>query len=373
VLGRNKEIEYMFDLDLLSDTSKRIYMKKLAVQTCVNFLGRTISQSEFRIKEGKEFIRDELYYRLNIRPNKNMTASMFWQTVVYKLVHDNECLIIQADDEDLLIADDFVHNSYAVYEDNFTNVVVNDFEFKRSFPMNKVIHLKYQNEKLRPLIDSMYDDYGELFGRILNGQKRKNQIRGTAKLDANQSMTKENVEKLQNFINKMYKAFEEKDIAIVPEQKGFNYEEKNSSTGTQSVDEINKVTNGFLDKLAMAIGIPPGLLHGEMADVEKQTKNYMVFCVNPFLKNVKDEANFKFVSKKDYLEKNKRIIIRGVSYQSIFDLATQVDKLRSSGVMNGNELRDELSLERVDDPIMDEYVITKNYERNGESTEGGDK
>ncbi|UFU01330.1 phage portal protein [Radiobacillus kanasensis] len=360
-------------MDLLADTSKRIYMKRLALQICTNFLGRTISQSEFRIKEGKEYIRDELYYRLNVRPNKNMTASHFWQTVVYKLIHDNECLIIQSDDEDLLIADDFVHNQRAVYEDSFTNVVVNDFEFKRAFPMNKVFYLKYHNEELQPLIDSMYDDYGELFGRILNGQKRKNQIRGTAKLDTNQSMTKENMERLQNFINKMYTAFEEKDIAIVPEQKGFNYEEKNSSSNGQSVDEVNKVTNGFLDKLAMAIGIPPGLLHGEMADVEKLTKNYMVFCVNPFIKNIKDEGNYKFIKKKDYLEKNKRIDIRRVSYQSIFDLATQVDKLRSSGVMNGQELRDELNLERVDDPIMEEYVITKNYARSSESTEGGEE
>ena len=41
------------------------------------FLGRTISQSEFRVKNGEEFEKDELYYRLNVRPNKNMTASTF--------------------------------------------------------------------------------------------------------------------------------------------------------------------------------------------------------------------------------------------------------------------------------------------------------
>ncbi len=57
-------------------------MKKLAIDTYVAFLGRTISQSEFRVRNGTDFIKDELYYRLNVRPSKNMTASTFWQTFI---------------------------------------------------------------------------------------------------------------------------------------------------------------------------------------------------------------------------------------------------------------------------------------------------
>ncbi|MGQ0416690.1 hypothetical protein ACT4UL_16345, partial [Bacillus sp. HC-TM] len=53
-----------------------------------------------------------------------------------------------------------------------------------------------------------------------------------------------------------------------------------------SVEEINKVTNGFLNQVAMAIGIPIALIYGEMADVEKQTKNYMLFTVRPLLKKL---------------------------------------------------------------------------------------
>nr|WP_285846115.1 phage portal protein [Metabacillus idriensis] len=362
----------MFDVELMESTSNRIHMKRLAIDTCVAFLGRTLSQSEFRVKDGTGLIKDELYYYLNVRPNKNMTASTFWETFVHKLVYDNECLIIQSDDGDLLIADDFEHNEYAVFEDTFTKVTVKDYVFKRSFKQNEVIHLRYRNENLSPLVDSLFADYGDLFGKILNSQKRKNQIRGTVDIEAQTAKNPENISKLQIFIDKIYKAFGEKDIAIVPQQPGFKYTETSTGGNTgQSVDEINKVTNGFLDQVAMAIGIPISLLHGDMADVEKQTKNYMLFTVKPLLKKLADEGNVKFFTMQEYLA-GKKIEIKSISYSTLFDLANSIDKLISSGAFTGNEMRLEAGYERSDDPNLDKHYITKNYTEMQTTDEGGE-
>ncbi|KAB2441380.1 phage portal protein [Bacillus luti] len=372
VFKRNKELEFMVDLDIIADTANRLHMKRLALDTCVSFLGRTISQSEFRVRNGKTFEKNELYYRLNVRPNKNMTASTFWERFIRKLIYDNECLVIQADDGDLLIADGFQHNEYAVYEDTFTDVTVKDYTFKRSFKQSEVIHLKYRNDKLSPLIDGLFADYGDLFGRILNSQKRKNQVRGTVDMDMIGAKTEEQIAKLQEFIDNMYKSIGSKDIAIVPQQKGINYNEiYNGVANGPSVEEINKVTNGFLNQVAMAFGIPTALIYGEMADVEKQTKNYMLFTVNPLLKKLSDESNVKFFEMKDYLG-GQRIEIKSVSYQSIFDLATSIDKLISSGAFTGNEIRLEGGYESSNDPNLDKHYITKNYtQMNGE--EGGEE
>lgn len=347
-------------------------MKRLAIEICISFLARTISQSEFRVKNGDEYVKDELYYRLNKRPNKNMTASTFWQKFISKMVYDNEILVIQADDGDLLLADDFQQKEYAVYEDVFSDVFVRDFEFNRSFKQSEVLHLKFGNERLSKLLDSLFDDYGELFGMILNGQKRKNQIRATVDMDMLNAKSKEHQSKLQEFINNMYKAIEKKDVAIIPQQPGFEYSEKSGNgIAGQSVDEINKVTNGYLDQVAMAIGIPISLIRGDMADVDKQTKNYMFFTVSPLLKKIKDEADVKFFTKKEYLN-GEEVEIRRPSYRDIFDLATAVDKLVSSGVFNGNELRSELGHETTDEDIHKEYFITKNYTTGARAIEGGE-
>ncbi|OOR20913.1 phage portal protein [Bacillus mycoides] len=372
VFKRNKELEFMLDLDLIADTANRLHMKRLALDTCVSFLGRTISQSEFRVRNGKVFEKNELYYRLNVRPNKNMTASTFWERFIRKLIYDNECLVIQADDGDLLIADGFRHNEYAVFEDTFTDVIVKDYTFKRNFKQREVIHLKYRNDKLSPLIDGLFADYGDLFGRILNSQKRKNQVRGTVDMDMISAKTEEQIAKLQEFIDNMYKSIGSKDIAIVPQQKGINYNEiYNGVANGPSVEEINKVTSGFLNQVAMAIGIPTALLYGEMADVEKQTKNYMLFTVRPLLKKLSDEANVKFFEMNEYLS-GQKIEVKAVSYQSIFDLATSIDKLISSSAFTGNEIRSEVDYEDSDDPNLNVHHITKNYTRLDES-EGGEK
>ena len=371
VFKRNSELGFMFDVEMFQDKSTRLHMKRLALDTCISFLARTISQSEFRVKYGDTYKKDALYYRLNVRPNKNMTASTFWQTFIEKLLYDNECLIIQADDGDLLIADDFVHNEYAVFEDVFSNISIKDFTFQRTYKQSEVIHLRYKNDKLSPLIDGLFNDYGDLFGRILSSQKRKNQIRATVDMDMINAKSQEQQAKLQEFINNMYKAVETKDVAIIPQQKGFEYKEtsQGGSVG-QSVDEINKVTNGFLDQVAMAIGIPVSLLRGDMADVENLTKNYTMYTVSPLLKKIRDEANSKFFDEDEYLNGN-RIEIKSISYNSIFDLATSIDKLVSSGAFTGNEIRQEAGYEPSTDENLNHHYVTKNYERIG-TTEGGE-
>lgn len=363
----------MYDFDLLEDTSERIQAKQLAIQTCVNMIARTISQSEFRVKKDDKTLKDEMYYRLNVRPNANMSAAHFWQTIIYKLIHDNECLIIQSDTEDLLIADDFDRREYGILPDTFKDVTVKDYTFKRTFKMKDVIYLEYDNENLSKLMNGVYADYGELIGRLFEFQKYKNQIRSTVGMENVGAKDQKTRDNMQDFIENMYSAIKKKSFAIVPQQKGFEYSEHSSGGQSgQSVEDINKVTNGFLDQIAKALGIPPGLLHGEMADVEKQTRNFMTFCIDPLLEKIKDELNYKFISKKDFLE-GKKLDIRRVTYSNMFDVATAVDKLRSAGVMNGNELREELGKERLDDPILTEFFITKNYSEQGGDNQSGEE
>lgn len=369
VFKRNSELDFMYDLDLLEDTSNRVQMKQLAIQTCVGMISRTISQSEFRIKKDGEYKKDETYYRLNVRPGENMSSSFFWETVVYKLIHDNECLIVQADTGDLLVADDFSRVEYGIMGDKFKGVTVKNYTFKRTFDVRDVIYLKYDNENLSRILDTVYSDYGELIGRLLDFQKHKNQIRATVGIDANKPMDKDTQERMQKFINNMYGAVKNKSFPIVPQQKGFTYEEHSSGGSSgQTVEEINKATNGFMDSVAKSLGIPIGLLHGDLADVESQTRNFMTFCIDPLIEKIKDELNAKLIGKREYLN-GKHFDIKRVSYSNMFDVATAVDKLRSAGVMNGNELREELGMEKVDDPILSEYFITKNYRQDSE--EGG--
>lgn len=372
--SRNSELESMFDFDLLVDQQEKIHMKRMALEICINMIAKTISQSEIVVTESGRSIQDEFYYKFNLRPNKNTTSSFFWQSVVHKLIYDNECLIVKTDDDDFLIADNFVHTKYAMFDDTFSEVEAAGYAFKRTFKMSDVIYLPYNNENMTDIIGELFGDYGKLFSRLLEYQMRKNQIRSIVDMETITAKDEATQTKIQAFINKVYKSIESNGHVVIPQQKGFKYSEYTTPGSPVTVDEINKVTNGFLDHVARTLGIPIAMIRGEMSDVEAQTKNYMLFCINPLSRKISDELTGKFVAKEDYL-KGKRIKVKTSSYESIFDIATSADKLISSSLFTPNELREELGWGRGSDPMLDVHMITKNYEATGttENLEGGDK
>lgn len=369
VIGRNKEIIRVDLSDLYDSDTKHTASKRIAIESVIGYIARIIIQSEFRIRRNDKYIKDTTYYKFNVKPNKNQTSAKFWYDVVHKLIYDGECLVVKSRTDDLLIAEDYQRSEYAVKEDVFSNVFVKGMELDGSFRRSEVLFFEYGNEKLSALVDSLFYDYGELIGRMFETQKMKNQIRSTVDVESNLIKTEEGRKTLQNFIDRTYKAIKEKAIAIVPQQKGMEYKEhsKQSSTG-QSVDEINKTTDGFLDQVCHAVGLPPSLLKGDMADVENMTRNAMKFCIDPIITILKDELNMQFINESDYLD-GEQIQIKRISYRDMFDVAVAIDKLRSSSVANGHELRDEMGLEHSDDPIHDTFIMTKNYE----PIEGGEE
>lgn len=371
VLRRNSEIEWMFDLDLTYETSHRAYLKKIALETCINFIGRTISQSDFRImKNGKRQYND-WHYLLNVRPNTDQSAADFWQDFIYKLIYENEVLVVLTDTNDLLIADDFTREEFAVYTDIFRDVTVKDYTFQRSFRMDEVIHISYNNEKLTEFMDGMFSDFADLFNRMIETSMRANQIRGIVSIDSTQSLNQENQTKIQKFIDKLFNAFKNNPVAIVPKLKGFEYDEvSNGSNNGKSIEELTKLKKSLIDDVANILGIPNALVHGEMAEYETSIKAYIKFCIGPLVKKIEDELNAKLLDKKDYLN-GSRVEVKGVTEKDLIDHAEAVDKLIASGAFTRNEVRELFGAERSDNPALDEFVITKNYQSAG-AVEGGE-
>lgn len=367
-LRKNKEIEWMFDLDMLQDTSQRAYLKRLALDTCIQFLGRSIAQSDFQVRNGNEIIKKDLYYKLNIRPNTDESATTFWEKVIYKLIYDGECLIILSDSDDFLIADSFYREEYALYDDIFKDVVVKDYEFKRNFKMSDVLYLEYANSKISQFLDGLFNDYGEMFGRMINAQLRNYQLRGLVKVGAGQIFDEGKQEKLQNYINKLYSVFNKSSVAIVAEMQGLEFEELGAtrSTTTQSIEELTKLKKSVMDDVAKMLGIPPALIHGEMADLSNSMKAFDKYCKRHFVRKIQDEMNAKLFTPSEFLQGQS---IRIVGQGSPLENAEAVDKLIASGSYNRNEVREMLGDERSDDPELDRYILTKNYQ----SDEGGDE
>ncbi|PHB46105.1 phage portal protein [Bacillus toyonensis] len=374
VLGKNKEINMMLnDFDFFGiETDQRAYLKKVALETCINFIARTVSLSEFRMMKKDTRQYNDWHYLLNIRPNTDQSAADFWQDFVYKLIFDNEVLAILTDQNDLLIADHFDRVEYAVYPDVFKNVTVKDYTFQRSFQMDEVIYITYNNEELIKFMSGIFKDYTQLFSRMIETNMFSNQIRATAEMESAQNLEGENLTKLQSFMDKLFGAFRKNAFAIVPKIKGFNYTEiADGSNNGRSVEELSKLKKDLIDHVANILGIPTALVRGDMGDYETSIKAYIKFCISPLIKKIEDELNAKLIEKKNFLL-GEKIEVTGVKEKDIIDHAEAVDKLVASGAFTRNEVRKLFGAERSNNPELDEFVITKNYQ-SANSIEGGDK
>ncbi|MEC2507855.1 phage portal protein [Bacillus cereus] len=374
VLGKNKEINTMLnDFDFFGiETNQRAYLKKVALETCINFIARTVSLSEFRMMKKDTRQYNDWHYLLNIRPNTDQSAADFWQDFVYKLILDNEVLAILTDQNDLLIADHFDRVEYAVYPDVFKNVTVKDYTFQRSFQMDEVIYITYNNEELTKFMSGIFKDYTQLFSRMIETNMFSNQIRATAEMESAQNLEGENLTKLQSFMDKLFGAFRKNAFAIVPKIKGFNYTEiADGSNNGRSVEELSKLKKDLIDHVANILGIPTALVRGDMGDYETSIKAYIKFCISPLIKKIEDELNAKLIEKKNFLL-GEKIEVTGVKEKDIIDHAEAVDKLVASGAFTRNEVRKLFGAERSNNPELDEFVITKNYQSEN-SNEGGDK
>lgn len=375
IFNRHEEASWMYDLELFQDTSQKAYLKQMALSTCIEFLARTISQSEFRFTdENDKAIKDSVWYKLNTRPNTDLSSTDFWQSVIYKLIYDNEVLIIVTDTKDLVIADNFTRKKFALYPDIFEGVTVGEYEFERSFKMDDVIYLTYNNKKLNEFTEGLFSDYGEIFGRMINAQMRNYQIRGIINVDSQNVNSEKEIEKMQKYVNKVVDSFSKNGVAVAPLTKGFEYQDVSTSTkgNNASFDELNKLQKSMIDSVAKAIGIPPSLIHGDLADLQNALESYSKFCTKPLNKKIEDELKAKLLTQKEVI-KGKNLKVIGIDKKDPLEMAEAIDKLVASSTFTPNQVLVLLGEEPSDDPKMDEYFVTKNYTKNDNGVSEGSK
>lgn len=368
LIRRNKSPDKSVELDDIFEQYQQLYLKSLAIDKSAEFLARIFSDSSFRYQRDNEEIKNDWSYILNVRPNTDDSASRFWQRFIYQLITKNEVLVILSDDNQLLIADSFIRKEYALYDDTFEAVAIKGYQFKRSFKMEEVIYLQYNNNHLGVYLDQLFDDYQQLHNRMVEAISRNNQIRGVLRIKSNSQFHKESTDKMKWYSEKLFSAFKERSVAIVPMNDHVEYEELTNKVGASnlSVDDLKKTRQQFEDDVAGILGIPVALLHGEIAGIEDAQRTFNMYCLGPLIKRVQDELNAKIINQRDFKDGHSITII-GPNKRDIFDLASSIDKLVASGSFNRNEIRKELGFTAIDGG--DEFFITKNYQ---ETMKGGE-
>lgn len=360
--------------------TSEIFFKKLAMQASINLIANTLSRAEFMTYSKGKLIKKRNYYRLNIEPNKNQTASKFWRQIITNLLNNNECLVIQEKDM-FYVVEDFSKVSLGFNENIYNKITINGKEIKKPYRESEVFYFSYNDDNIQALLDGIYDSYSKLIAISQTNYRRSKSKRGFLTYPTNYTETEEGQKDLTDLLNNRFKNFfNAEGGAVLPLTNKVTYtelEDKNQSKSSNESRDIRNFIDDIFDFVAIAFQIPPQLIKGNMVDTDKAVNNFLTFCINPIAKLISDEINRKLHGEEAYSEKTYiKIDTTNLKVVDLKDVANALDLLIRTGSFSIDDSLKTLGMEPLDTEWSKARWMTKNYARvetvSAEMPEGGE-
>lgn len=358
----------------ISSQTSQLAIEAFAITSAINMIASAISKCEFKTySKGNEIKADE-FYLWNVEPNKNQNSSQFLQELITKLLYNDESLVLGINGQ-LVIADSFFQNEFAVTENNFTSVTRGTMSFDKTFKMSEVLYFKLGDTDIRRLLSNLLVGYSNLINMSIGKYKRSGGRKGILEINATAAGDKNFQQKFDDLMNNRFKSYYEAENAVLPLHNGYKYEEQGgegSKKSTSEIVDISAITKEAFERVAQAFKIPPSLLRGDIADIEKLTENFLTFCIDPLCDMTSEEINRKRFGKNAFLsETYLKIDTTCIRHIDLFNISASFDKLIASGGYSIDELRVKAGDVPLNTDWSKKHWITKNYQ-DIESLEGGE-
>jgi len=364
-------VEKVCDSLGLSAALQSIAFKKFAIDTAINLITGTVSGCEFKTFINGIPVKNAEYFLWNYEPNINQNSTQFIQEFLYKLLYKNECLIVDVGGQ-LIIADSFQLNEYAVIESTFTNVSRGTLTFSKAFRASEVLYFKYNNDNIRSLLGSVNSSCEELIAEAISKYKASGGEKIILQISTQAAGAPNFEQKLEKLMTERFKTFFNSKNAVLPLTEGYSANRQAGETNKKSSNEISDVKSLIDNAFALtanAFKIPVAILKGDIADVDKITDNYLTFCIKPLCDIISEEITRKRYGSKEFLKGSYLAVdTTCVKNINIFDKAEKIDKLIACGAYSIDEVREKAGDFALNTEFSQKHYITKNY---GEVTGGG--
>lgn len=339
-----------------------IYLRELAFWTCVNKIANALSKCEFKTYLEHIAVKKSEYYLWNVEPNRNQNSPAFLTKLIGKLYRNNEALVVQVNGQ-LLVADSFQKVKYALYDCIFKEVTVDDFQFGNTFQQSEVMYWELNSVDMKNLVNGIYQSYKDLIAYASKAYQKSRGSRGILDIDAQAQASDDFSDTLQDLMNNYFRKFFNTDNAVLPLYDGYSYTDIGSKTySNETTRDIKAMTDDIFDFTARAFSFPPSLAKGDVQDTEKATNELLTFCIDPLAHMLEDEINRKRNGFEGFLKGNYvKIDTTRVKHIDIFDIASPVDKLISSGAFTINDIRRLIGEPEIDEDWANQHFITRNY------------
>lgn len=347
-----------------NDLQNSIALESFALFTTIEMIASLIAKCEFKTyKNGKEFKGYE-WYSLNVKPNKNQNSTAFWQEVIGKLLFYGEVLVISVSNQ-LIIADDFQKDEYAVKETEFTRVSRGDLTFNRKFKMSDVLYLRYSNNDVMSIINNIFGMYEKLIESASNKYIKAGGQKGILEISALAQGDKDFEKKYTKLMNEHFKSYFNANDAVLPLWEGMKFVPTTSDSAkktTNEITDISKLVDDAMSRAAQAFKVPPALVRGDVAGIKDAVDMLLTVCIDPLADMIGEELTGKKFTPDEVISGQYiGVDTTCIKHIDIFDIAANADKLISSGMLSPDETRDKAGLNPTGEEWAQKHYMTKNY------------
>lgn len=362
-----------FNLDSITSELTELAIERVAILKAIELYANTFSKCEFQWydRDGNRLAKPE--YLLNVRPNINQNATVFWHDVIVKMFNDGEALIFQGTNKELYLADSFDKAQSLYFPDSFKNIKSRNIPITSTFSMSDILFFELNRgykelinihfKKLASVVDYAIEDYKQS-----NGKKYAFYIPTSfSRSGIGNTISEEELKnKAQEYVEKVFKKLFESFNAVIPFQKEEKLEEL-SKTTNKSVTEVKISIETIFEVVAIGLGIPMDIFFGKTTEKSKALDEWITLELGAIFEQATDELNAKLIAKNDYL-KGERIVIdtTRIKHRDVLESASDIDKLHSNG-FTLNEIFGLMGMPKdKKDPNSDKRYFTKNQERSND-------
>lgn len=362
-LGNTKIKKGIIEECAAQEQLQEFFYKELAVQTAITLIANAIAKCEIKVfKENKE-VKDELYYILNISPNKNESSSQFWHKAIEKMVYNNEAILVEIKNN-LYCADSYSKEKYPIKGHIYRGVVIDTLQLNKSFKSDEVLRLQLNNAHIKKLIDGLYQEYGQLLAYAAKSYKKSNQTKYKLILE-NVKAGDPNFQKLyEDVIQQQLRNFSENDNTVYPQYKGQVLEDFSPKTNVKDSSDFRNLRKEMFEIVAQSFQIPVSLMLGNITNMNEIVKVFLTFCIDPIADMLSEEITRKTTGTYEDWTKGNYIKVdtSTINHIDILDVAEKADKLIASGTCCIDEVREIIGFEKLNTEFSKQHFITKNYD-----------
>lgn len=347
----------------LEELRADICIREMAFWSAVNLIGNAVSKCEIKTFVEGEEVKGAEYYLWNIQPNQNQNSSAFLHKLIAQLYSKNECLVIEHSGQ-LLVADSFQQEPYALYENTYSGVMVGDFTFAKTFLESDVLYFKLSEKDMRQVTAAMYASYSKLIAYFFNAYQKS---RGQKAIFGYETLPISGTDERKAFdalISEKMKTFMEGDRAVLPLGRGQSLTEFGGSKtySAESTRDVRAMIDDIADFTAKAFGIHPALMRGDVQSVNDALDYTLTFCIDPLCDMIQEEIIRKRIGPTAYARGTRiQIDTKAIKHVDLLSVSTNIDKLISSGAFCINDIRELVGEPKIEEDWAYEHFITRNY------------